>query len=76
MSFQPQKSEAIPHDTVRVAKAAFPLEMLGETLRAALNSLAVATPEWLVAQIPVLVEEGRLGFYVIAHLQKISSIPL
>ena len=28
------------------------LEMLGETLRAALNSLAVAAPEWLVEQIP------------------------
>ncbi len=29
------------------------LEMLGETLRAALNTLAVAAPKWLVAQIPV-----------------------
>lgn len=29
------------------------LEMLGETLRAALNALAVAAPDWLVAQIPV-----------------------
>jgi len=28
------------------------LEMLGETLRAALNSLAVAAPKWLVEQIP------------------------
>lgn len=28
------------------------LEMLGETLRAALNALAVAAPEWLVEQIP------------------------
>ena len=28
------------------------LELLGETLRAALNVLAMAAPEWLVAQIP------------------------
>ena len=28
------------------------LELVGETLRAALNSLAVAAPEWLVSQIP------------------------
>lgn len=28
------------------------LELLGETLRAALNALAAAAPEWLVSQIP------------------------
>lgn len=28
------------------------LELVGETLRAALNALAVAAPEWLVTQIP------------------------
>ena len=28
-------------------------ELLGETLRAALNALAVAAPEWLVEQIPL-----------------------
>ena len=28
------------------------LELVGETLRAALNSLAVAAPEWLASQIP------------------------
>ena len=63
MSLHPHPVPAVPEETAHVAHAAFPRDnvylrmrdefgAIGETLRSALNTLAVVAPEWGQALCP------------------------